>query len=203
MPELGHVYRGATIAWGRGQCYDFDDPNPEIITLEDVAYALAYTVRWRGQTRFRSSRCYYGVGQHCIFGAEEMIAAGYGPAHALGFLLHEEDEVVLPDFPGPAKMCVPGFREFAKRQGNALLNRLGWQGPPDPDLCKRWDIRMLNTEKRDLMPGHALDTFHNSHREPANVENFPPFEREIVPYAHPDLAAIRWLELYRELGGSC
>lgn len=198
----GRTYRGATIAWGRGECYDFDAPNPEIITVEDIAYALAYTVRWRGQTRFRGHRCYYGVGQHCIFGAEEMVAAGMGRAHAFAFLLHELDEVALPDFPGPAKMCVPGFREFARKQGDALQDALGWPGPPDPDLCKRWDIRMLNTEKRDLMAGHERDTFHNSHRQSASVENFPPFEREIVPFAHPDVAAVRFLELYWQLGGA-
>lgn len=196
----GRTYRGATIAWGRGQCYDFDDPNPEIISLEDVAYALAYTVRWRGQARFGGRRCFYGVGQHCVFGAEEMLAAGYGSAHALAFLTHEPDEVVLPDFPGPAKASVAGLKEFSKRQGDALADRFGWD-TPEPDLCKHWDLRMMNTEKRDLMPGHRDDTFHSSARTPISDQAFPPFERQIVPYAHPDLAALRWIELYWQLGG--
>jgi hypothetical protein len=190
--QAGRTYRGATIAWGRGQCYDFDTPNPEIITEEDVAYALAYTVRWRGQTRFHGRRCFYGVGQHCVFGAEEMLAAGYGPAHALAFLTHEADEVVLPDFPGPAKACVPEFRAFAKRQGEALADRFGWDAT-DPDLT---------TEKRDLMPGHSADTFHSSARTSIHESEFPPFERELVPYAHPEVAAHRWLALYRMLGGA-
>lgn len=198
----GRTYRGATIAWGRGECYDFDNPNPEIITLEDIAYALAFTVRWRGQTRFRGHRCFFGVGQHCVFGAEQMLAAGYGSSHALGFLLHEPDEVVLPDFPGPAKDCLPGFKPFAKRQGRALLDRLGWEGPPDPDLCKAWDLRMMVTEKRDLMSGHEADTFHTSARASISEAEFPPFEAEIVPYAHPEFAAQRWLELYWQLGGA-
>ncbi len=199
--RAGRTYRGATIAWGRGECYDFDNPNPEIITLEDIAHALAFTVRWRGQTRFMGERCFFGVGQHCVFGAEEMLAAGLGKAHALGFLLHEPDEVVLPDFPGPAKNSLPGFRPFAKRQADALLDRLGWPGPPDPDLCKAWDMRMMTTEKRDLMPGHEADTFHSSARTSISETEFPAFDRVIVPYDHPVMAATRWLELYHQLGG--
>lgn len=197
----GRTYRGATIAWGLGKCYDFDNPNPEVITVDDMAYALAYTCRWRGQTRFRGRRCFYSVGQHCVFGAEQMMAAGLGNRAAFGFLMHEPDEVVLPDFPGPAKACLPGFKEFANRQGDALLAHFGFE-QPDPDLCKQWDMRMMNTEKRDLMEGHGADSFHTSARRSFTDTEFPPFADEIVPYAHPDLAALRWLELYWQLGGA-
>lgn len=197
----GHVYRGATIAWGRGECYDFDNPNPEVITIEDVAYALAFTVRWRGQARHRGQRCFYGVGQHCVFGAEMMLAEGHSRADAFAFLMHEPDEVVLPDFPGPGKSCVPGFREFAKKQGDALHKRFGYE-VPDPALVKRWDLRMMNTEKRDLMPGHEADVFHSSARTSIEDNVYPAFDREIVPYAHPQIAAIRFLDLYYFLGGA-
>lgn len=199
--RAGRTYRGATIAWGRGECYDFDTPNPEIITLEDVAFALAFTVRWRGQTRFRGQRCFYGVGQHCCFGAEQALKAGLGNRIAFAFLWHEPDEVVLPDFPGPAKACLDGFKPFAKRQGDALLARFGYE-IPDPDLVKMLDLRMLTTEKRDLMTGHEADTFHSSARVSITERDFPPFDDEIVPYAHPELAARRWLELYYACGGA-
>lgn len=197
----GRTYRGATIAWGRGQYYDFDNPNPEVISVEDIAYALAFTPRWRGQTRFRGERCFFGVGQHCVFGAEQLLNEGWGTEQAFAFLMHEADEVVLPDFPGPAKGSVPGFRSFAKRQGEALLDRLGYV-IPDPDAVKRWDLRMMVTEKRDLMPGHGPDVFHSSDRVSISEIEFPPFTREIVPYAHPELAARRWLELYWMMGGA-
>lgn len=189
---------GHRIAWGGGHVYDFDAPNPEIITPEDVAFALAFTVRWRGQTRHGGRRCFYGVGQHCVFGAREMLAAGHGPEHALAFLLHEPDEVVLPDMPGPVKRLIPGFRELADRQGAALLAHLGVT-IPDPDLVKTWDLRMLVTEKRDLLPGHEADRFHTSHHSTIMEAEFPPFERTIVPYHHPVRAAVEWLEAYNAL----
>lgn len=191
----GRTYRGATIAWGRGECYDFDAPNPEVITLEDIAYALAFTPRWRGQTRFAGARCFFGVGQHCVFGADRMMEEGHGRQAALDFLLHELDEVVLPDFPGPAKNSVPGFREFAKRQGEALGAHLGHRCR-DADLIKRWDMRMMVTEKRDLMPGHEADAFHTSDRVTIDEVEFPAFATRIVPAAHPELAARDWLAAY-------
>lgn len=191
--------KGHTIAWGGGECYNFDDPNPEIISLEDAAYAWAYTARWRGQTRWHGRRMFFGVGQHIVFGAEEMLAAGHSRTDALSFVFHEPDEVVLPDFPGPAKAAVPGFRPFAKKQGQALLDRFGVR-ITDPDLIKEWDIRMMVTEKRDLMPGHTGDRFHTSDHRTIMESEFPPFEREIIPYAHPDMAAHRILELCAQLG---
>src|SRR3546814_2204852 len=53
--------KGHTIAWCGGECYNFDEPNPEIITLEDAAFAWAYTARWRGQTRWHGRRMFFGV----------------------------------------------------------------------------------------------------------------------------------------------
>lgn len=194
--------KGATIAWGgNGRFYNFDAPNPWVIELEDVAYALAYTVRWRGQTRYPTgyrSRCFFGVGQHCVIGAEEMLKAGHSKADAFAFLWHEPDEIPLPDFPGPAKICVPGFRPFAKRHGAAILDRFGVD-IPNPDLIKEWDLRMLNTEKRDLLLGYEAYEFQDSDHAPCTSADFPPFGRVIVPYPHPDEAAERWLELHHQL----
>lgn len=192
-----HV-KGATIAWGGGRVYDFDNPNPWDITIEDAAYALAYTVRWRGQARSNGRRVFYGVGQHCVFGTEEMLVAGHSPVDALAFLMHEPDEVVLPDFPGPAKNCLPGFKPFAKRHGAALLDRFGIE-VPDPDLIKRIDMRMMVTEKRDLMPGHGGDYFQTSGHEVISDLEFPAFDRVIYPYPHPDQAAARFLRLFHVL----
>src|SRR3546814_9694489 len=50
--------------WSSDVCssdLNFDEPNPEIITLEDAAFAWAYTARWRGQTRWHGRRMFFGV----------------------------------------------------------------------------------------------------------------------------------------------
>ena len=201
---------GATIAWGGGRVYDFTLPNPHDVTLEDAAYALAYTVRWRGQARtlrwirlrrffdLSPARAVYGVAQHCVFGTEEMMKQDHDRADCLGFLFHEPDEIVLPDMPGPVKPLIPGWRELAGLQGDAFLRR--FRIPEhDVDLVKRIDLRMMVTEKRDLMHGHEGDFFQTSAHAPIEDTTYWPFDRRIIPHRHPDKAARRFVELYRKL----
>jgi hypothetical protein len=196
--EAARHITGATIAWGGGHYYDFAQPNPEVITLEDAAYALAYTVRWRGQTRTTDGRrCFYGVGQHCCIMAAEMEADGYGPLDCLTALWHEDDEVVLPDFPGPAKDECPGFRPLAKRQGDAIRARFRIPDG-DKDLLKRYDIRMLVTERRDLMPRHDKDSWECAEETVAATRpGFEAFARRIVGTPSPDGWALRFMRMHR------
>lgn len=197
-----HVH-GATIAWGADSYLDLENPDSIAVSVEDYAYCLAYTVRWRGQTKTREgSRPFYGVGEHVVRGAEHLIREGYGAEHAFAFLFHESDEVPFGDFPGPAKKLpeVAPIIALAKRIGAAIDGNFGVQFP-DPALLKRWDIRMLVTEKRDLLPSFAADNWKHD-GDGQWTAGFEPFEERIIPYAHPELAARRFLELYRQLGGA-
>lgn len=190
--EAARHIKGTTIAWAGDRCLDLACPNPEAVTLEDYAYALAYTVRWRGQAKTDGRHCFYGVAEHVVRGAEQMLLEGYGPRAALDFLGHESDEVPFGDFPGPGKaMWSPEFRAAVRQWGDALDAHLGF-GMTDKALIKRFDIRMLATEKRDLMPGHANTTWEDyDSPDPA----YGAFEARIVPFTHPDLAAERFLRL--------
>lgn len=181
---------GLTMAWGDGTQYNFGEPNPEVISIEDYAFGLAFTVRFRGQTRHRGERVFYGVGQHNVIGAEELLRAGHGKANAIAFLFHESGELPFGDLPGPAKAMFPGWRDHEKRHCEAINARFGI-ATPDPDLIKRFDVRMFLTERRDLMLGGLGG-------KPI-TPGFEPFEAEIVPYAHPGKAARRFLTLYHEL----
>lgn len=194
--EAARHVKGATIAWGPSGYYDFLAPNPEIISLEDVAYALAYTVRWRGQTRtIGDRRCFYGVGEHCVRMACQVLADGHSDADALAALFHEPDEVVLPDMPGPVKPLIKDYRALAALQGDALIARFGIH-VPDPDLIKRYDIRMLLTERRDLFGWAHRDKWYGQQgTDAAPLEGYEPFDGVIVPFPHPDQAAVRFLNL--------
>ncbi len=196
--EAARHIKGATIAWGGGNYYDFTAPNPEVITLEDAAYALAYTVRWRGQTRRPDgTRCFYGVGQHCAIMAQEMEVEGHGPADCLAGLWHEDDEVVLPDFPGPAKDECPGFRPLAQLHGDAIRRRFNIPDA-DKDLMKRFDIRMLVTERRDLMAWSNGDRWECAEEtDAATRPGFEPFARRIIGTPSADGWALRFIELHR------
>lgn len=194
---IGRHYTGATIAWGGGVMYDYDNPNPEVITVEDIGWALAGTERWRVQTRHCDHRVFFGVGQHCTIGAQEMLKEGHGPENALAFLWHEADEIVLPNLPGPAKKSIEGWGPFAKKQADAFL---AYHCIPagDPVLLKAWDLRMLITEKRDLLTGHTNDRFHTSDRTTIDEDEYKPFDRLIIP-ATIQMAALLWINMHNEL----
>ncbi len=190
--------RGANIAWGDGQVLDLLDAANGPISIEDYAYALAYTCRWRGQTRSAGMRVFYGVAEHCWRGACAIMDASDGEAVdlALAFLGHEGDEVLFPDMAGPAKSLFPNFRETTKRIGQAVNSRFNFPDA-DPAALKMWDDRLLVTEKRDLM-GHEASYLS---ADGSRMVDIGPLADIIQPFDHPDHAAISWLNLYYALGG--
>lgn len=146
---------------------------PEQVTLEDIPHSLAQKVRFNGQLSVPG----YTVAQHTILGAQEFLERGE-PRLALAFLLHEVDEVYLPDVPSPIKpflkVEVPKetldlfgptptpktittqvtWSELCQQHAHAIFEKLGLlELLPllDDPLIHDMDLRMLMTEKRDLM----------------------------------------------------
>ena len=60
------------------------------------------------------------------------------------------------------------------------------------DVVKLYDIRMLATEKRDLMPQGANDHW-------PILEGIEPFKFEIIPWPSADHAVRRFLDLYGKI----
>lgn len=198
--EAARHVKGTTIAWGGNRYLDLLNPNPEVVTIEDYFYALAYSVRWRGQNKVNGRRFFFGVGEHVWRGAMHMLNEGRSPREALDFLGHESDEVPFGDTPGPAKqLWTPEFRAVVKAWGAALDRHHGF-GQSDAALIKRYDIRMLVTEKRDILDGHEGDTFSTDGEHMAD-ERYAPFAGRIIPFQHPDEAAERCIALYHRLKG--
>lgn len=195
--------KGATIAWYGDRYFDFDSPETCSITLEDYAYALAFgSPRWRGQCRLWSTgeRVQYVCAEHCWRGAMQLIADGYPASDALAFLMHEADEVPLPDMPGPAKPKLgPQYAALCARISAALNERFRVPSA-DPNLMKRYDIRLLMTERRDLMGIPEGGIWSNGGSGQTSTEGYEPFERRITPLP-PKRAAEAFLDLYRQLGG--
>ena len=180
---------GATIKVFSGGVYDLADPDPSVISVEDLAYGLAYTARFRGQCRVDGHRVFYGVGEHNVRGAEWLLTEGHGPVHALAFLHHEDGELPFGDLPGPGKALFPGWREREKEHC-ARMHEWFRVETPDADLIKRVDIRLYCTERRDLMGEATAD-------DPA--PGYGPLPGRIIPYTHPDQAAERFLMLEHAL----
>lgn len=145
---------GPTIMLGSGTYFDFENPEAAHLTLEDYAYGLASCSRFAGQcvSRYTGRRVRYNVAQHCVLMSFQVM--GEADAQAgddFDALMHEGGEPTCGDMTGPLKSLCPEFKRIEKRCEAAAHSQFGVR-MRDPALIKRADLRMLATEKRDLIP---------------------------------------------------
>jgi len=180
--------KGPTILLGSGSYFDFEAPETSDITVEDVAYGLAYACRFAGQcwSRILGRRVFYSVAEHCV-----RMSRAAPPALQFQALMHELGEPVCGDMTGPLKSICPDYKTVEKRCEAAIAAKFGVV-IDDPDAIKMLDLRMLATERRDLMRW--------SGEEWTWVKGAKPFEFEIVPW-DPEPAARAFLHRYHELAG--
>lgn len=201
IPAGVRVASGPTILMGDGAYFDFDAPEQCAITIEDVAHGLAYTARFRGQTRRMTGdgrRVFYSVAEHCVRMAQQMEDHGFSRQARVFALMHELGEVPLGDLPSPAKWKLPEFKALEKRCEAAIWANFGLppMSPGAAKLIKSYDLRMLATEKRDLMTGAIPGDQWEM------LDGCVPFDDMTVkPYSHPDVAADAFLLEWRRLNG--
>lgn len=94
------------------------DPDPEDISVRDIAHALSLMVRANGH--FPE---FYSVGQHCIHCALEAQAEGMPDRLVLACLLHDAGEAYLADITRPVKQHLPKYRETEQKLLDAVYRR--------------------------------------------------------------------------------
>lgn len=176
---------GPTILLGSGTYFDFQDPENSEITIEDIAYGLAFEGRCAGQcySRIFKRRVFYSVAEHCV-----RMSTVVAPELALQALMHEVGEAVCGDMTAPLKSLVPSFKAIEKRCETAILKRFGVT-ITDPVAIKQADVRMLATERRDLLLWRG---------EKWSLNDIEPYPMEITPW-FPENAAEAFLSRYHEL----
>lgn len=80
--------------------FNFVDPDPEQIRIEDIAHSLSMQCRFGGHTK-----CFYSVAQHSLILAD-MVESEEDKRIAL---LHDAAEAYLGDVVGPVKRNVDGY----------------------------------------------------------------------------------------------
>ncbi|EPE99501.1 hypothetical protein [Rhizobium grahamii] len=177
---------GPTILLGSGTYFDFEDPWNSEITIEDIAYGLAYEGRCAGQcySRILQKRVFYSVAEHCV-----RMSHSVPDELALEALMHEVGEAVCGDMNAPLKSLNPSFKAIEKKCEAAILARFS-VAITDPLEIKRADLRMLATERRDLLPWKG---------ERWGIDDYAqPYDWEIIPWA-PEVAAQSFLNRYHQL----
>jgi hypothetical protein len=142
-----------------GKAFDLSNPDPAMVDFEaDVAPALAKLARFTGHTLGDMA---YSVAQHCVLGAESILAATGSERLAALFLLHDAHEAYIGDIPTPA---VEALGEMFQDGIGPEVALLKWQidhaifeaaGVPMPTeaeaaIIKRHDTAMMNAERAVL-----------------------------------------------------
>ncbi len=162
-------------------------PRIEDIRIEDIAHHLANTCRFSGAVR-----SFYSVAQHSWF-----VSRLCDPDWAMEGLLHDATEAYINDIATPLKRA-PEFKAYKSAEehlSNTIadafnIRRGGSRAHPS---IKEADVRMLFTEKRDLMP--VTDYLWT----PIGVEPYPSLF--IVPWS-PEQAEMQFLHRYHKLNST-
>lgn len=123
-----------------GRHVELPDPDPEEITVEDIARGLSRECRFSGQCQD-----FYSVAQHSVL-ASRIVK----PEFALEALLHDATEAYLRDLPQPLKRLVPEYARIERNVDRVIRKRFGLSETMSASV-HRADCVLLATEKRDLM----------------------------------------------------
>ena len=157
----------------RGHAYDLDGdgPTPDSIFIEDVAFALAHLHRYNGHAGA------YSVAQHSVLAARVARAMGLSAGIQRSALMHDAHEAYTGDVPSPIKRVLgETWRTFERRHEIAVRRRFAVPVAL-PSIVTTIDLRLLITERRDLLGG---------------VETRP-WGIDVEPFERSELAPIvRW-----------
>lgn len=169
--------RGATILTRSGLYFDFLDPQPDQISIEDIAHALANICRFGGH-----SHRFYSVAQHSV-----LVSRIVEPDHAFAGLMHDAAEAYVGDIPAPLKQLLPDFKAVEARVEAAVAAKFGLAISKHPEI-KRADLVALATEKRDVC----------KNADAWGLDAWPPLATPLPSISIP-MAKALFLERFHEL----
>ncbi len=187
------------IQTASGAGYDFLNPDPAIISLEDIAHATANICRFAGHVRH-----FYSVAEHSVLVSKILEAQDYGePWQRIG-LLHDGHEAYVWDAPTPIKPLLgDAFAELAENADIAIGEH--FDIAPEyfrSSIVKAADGLALVTEASQLLK-HGVKRWRNKpsvDAMPDGVLNQPPWTPEGGLGWGPYTAKIEFLRRAKELG---
>lgn len=145
------------------------NPNPEHISIEDIAHSLSHQCRFTGHTRD-----FYSIAQHCV-----LVSYVCNHENALYGLLHDASEYILVDIPSPLKRSKEFnfYRDIERKVQAIIYNKFGLYDEEPADV-KKADALLLATEARDLLNSIHPDWTMKTEPLPFKIEALGPKEAE-------------------------
>lgn len=137
------------------------DPNPEILTIEDVVVPLSRMCRYGGHCER-----FYSVAEHCVLMADYLWRAGFGAGSCLQALMHDASEAFIADIVRPVKGMLAGYKPAELRLMAALSPRFGFAWPMLPEV-HHLDAAMIAVERANMKPRPDISDAIWGAREPA------------------------------------
>lgn len=169
-----------------GLFFNVIDPQPDQISINDIAHALSLNCRFVGQCS-----SFYSVAEHSWHVAR--LLDGCPLSVQLAGLLHDSSEAYITDVASPVKQYLPDYQVMEDRIMNAIFDRYGLEYPLHPAV-KQADRTMLSTESHYLLPskGNSWDLWKQVKRPPV-MQHYRPIGMS------PDVAKENFLDKFLEL----
>lgn len=130
-----------------GKRFDYDNPSPDSIDIDDIAYALSNLCRFTGHVRF------FSVAEHSV-----LVAGRVAPELRLAALLHDASEAYLGDIASPLKYLLPDYKRIEARVEACIFDRFNISHRLDDwAKIKHADQDALLTEAHYLIPSKGLE----------------------------------------------
>jgi len=159
-----------------GQVFQPLSPKPETINITDIAHALSMICRFNGHTRR-----FYSVAEHCVV-MSQMVP----PQYSLDALMHDAAEAYIADVARPIKPLLGGYKAIEDSLLAAIYHKYSLTlSDKAKDAIEVSDLRMLMTERQQLMSIHAPEWESLKDIEPYEIELqcWSPEEAEYQFYA--------------------
>ncbi len=157
-------------------------PRVQDVDIRDIAHALSNICRFTGHVKR-----HYSVGQHAILTSRRLLEEHEDPHIALQGLHHDDSEAYLNDVASPLKRRLGNYKKVEKTVSEVIYSAFGL--PKElSEKVKIADLRMLATEKRDLMGPSP---------EPWGLV-LPPYEDTVVPW-DPEVTRAEFLKTHDRL----
>lgn len=140
---------GAVILTHAGLYVNPLDLRPEQIVIDDIVHALSHQCRYTGHTA-----TFYSVGEHSVRCTRWLREEGEPDDILRWALLHDASEAYLVDIPRPLKQDPYFGKAYRGAEDRAMKVICDVFDLPHkmPDRVLEADIKLLATERRDLMP---------------------------------------------------
>lgn len=134
-----------------GKLFDLRDPQPEQVSIVDIAHALSQQVRFAGHAMYT-----YSVAQHSLACAELAQMRGESASVQLQALMHDSAETYVLDIHRPLKAMLSEHKPIEYRVQLVIEQALDLPHYPGTGPVKEIDHLVLIEEGHQLLKGGPI-----------------------------------------------